>query len=105
MPNVKLDVKQYPVFNGEQASWMKLKRGVLSIASTHGFVDGFDEIKVFPVVGNHDYPLFHEKNKFVYCIWISRVTSGKALSINKKFEIDKDGRGTYLKFLNVYEDK
>ena len=38
MPNIKLDVKQYPVFNGDLASWMKFKRGVLSIASTQGFI-------------------------------------------------------------------
>jgi len=34
MINVKLDVKTYPVFNGENASWPKFRRGVTSIAST-----------------------------------------------------------------------
>ena len=28
-----------------------------------------------------------------------------ALSILREFEVDRDGRGTYLKFLNVYEGK
>src|SRR6476660_6568846 len=66
MPNVKLDVKQYSVFNGDGSSWMKFKRGVLSIASTHGLDDVFDETKAIPAVGDPDYPLFNEKNKFIY---------------------------------------
>lgn len=84
---------------------MKFKRGVLSISSTHGLDDVFDEYKMVPVPGDHDCPLFHEKNKFVYLVWISRITSGMALSIVREFEAARDGRGTYLKFLNVYEGK
>src|SRR5687768_10627139 len=103
MPNVKVDMKQYPVFNGNGTSWMKFKRGVLSIASTHGLDDVFDETKAILIVGDPDYPLFHEKNKFVYSIWISRITSGMALSIIKEFESTRDGRGTYLKFIIAYE--
>ena len=33
------------------------------------------------------------------------ITAGMALSILKKFEDTRDGRGAYLKFLNVYEGK
>src|SRR5690348_12403822 len=68
MPNVKLDVKQYPVSNGDQASWMKFKNGVLSTASTHGLDDVFDNTKAIFVVGDPDYPLMNEKNKLVYSI-------------------------------------
>ena len=68
MSNVKLDVKQYPTFNGDGAQWIKFKRGVHSIASTHGLDDVFDDTKVIPAVGELDFPLFHEKNKFVYSI-------------------------------------
>lgn len=105
MPNVKLDVKQYPVFNGDQASRMKFKRGVLSIVSTHGLDDVFDETKAIPVVGDPDYPLFNEEYKFVYSIWISRITQGMAFSIIREFVLTRDGRGIYHKFLIVYEGK
>ena len=81
MPNVKLDVKQYPTFNGKNASWIKFKRGVLSIASTHGLDEVFDNKTILPVVGDPSYLLFMERNKFVYSIWMSRVTGGLAMSI------------------------
>ena len=105
MPNVKLDVKQYPTFNGDGSAWIKFKRGVLSIASTHGLDDVFDENKAPPVAGDADYPLFNDKNRFVYSIWMSRITAGMALSILREFEDARDGRGAYLKFLCVYEGK
>ena len=103
MPSVKLDVKTYPVFNGDNASWSKFKCGVLSIASTHGLDDIFDENTIVPIVGDPDFALYQEKNKFVFSIWISRITSGMALSIVREFEATRDGRGTYLKFLQIYE--
>ena len=105
MPNVKLDVKQYPVFNGDGSAWIKFKRGVLSIASTHGLDDVFDEHKTPSAIGDPDHVLFHDKNRFVYSIWMSRITAGMALSILREFEDDRDGRGAYLKFLSVYEGK
>ena len=81
MPNVKLDVKQYPTFNGDNASWIKFKRGVLSIASTHGLDEVFDTKTTVPAVGDPSYLPYMEKNKFVYSIWISRVTGGLAMSM------------------------
>ena len=105
MPNVKLDVKQYPTFNGDNASWIKFKRGVLSIASTHGLDEVFDTNTTVPTVGDPSYLPYMEKNKFVYSIWISRVTGGLAMSILWDFEDTRDGRGVYLKLLNMYEGK
>ena len=46
--NVKLDVKQYPIFNGENVHWPKFKREVLALASTHGLDDVFDPKYVVP---------------------------------------------------------
>lgn len=103
--NVKLDVKQYPVFNGEIANWSKFKRGVLALAATHNLDDVFDIGFTVPSPNSTAYSVFQEKNKFVYSIWISRVTGGLALSMLRQFENDKDGRGAYLKFLEVYEGK
>ncbi len=37
--NVKMDIKQYPTFNGEIEGWLKFKRNVLSIAATHDLED------------------------------------------------------------------
>lgn len=105
MPNVKLDVKQYPLFHGENAQWPKFKRGVLSIASTHGLDDIFDQNTIVPLVGDSNYYAYQERNKFVYSIWISRIVSGLALSILRDFENSRDGRGVYLKLLDIYEGK
>ena len=58
MPNVRLDVKQYPIFNGKSSSWIKFKCGVLSIASTHGLDEVFDENKIPPVPGDSDFKIF-----------------------------------------------
>ena len=58
IPNVKLDVKTYPTFNGESAQWAKFKRGVLSIASTHGLDDIFDENYIVPTKGDPNFEIF-----------------------------------------------
>lgn len=105
MPNVKLDVKQYPIFNGDMAAWSKFKRGVLSIASTHGLDEIFEDGTIVPAQGDSNFQFYTEKNKFVYSMWISRVTSGLALSILRDFEATKGGRGVYLKYLDIYEGK
>ena len=103
MTNVKLDVKAYPVFNGENASWSKFKRGVTSMACTHNLDDVFDESYIVPQPGSPDYQLYFERNQFVFSMWTSRITAGLALSILRDFEKTKDGRGVYLKLLNIYE--
>ena len=36
LSNVKLDLKTFPTFDGKKEHWLKFKRGVLSIAYTHG---------------------------------------------------------------------
>ena len=105
MPNVKLDVKLYPTINGDNASWTKFKRGVLSIASNHGLDEVFDTKTTVPVVGDPSYLPFNEKNKFVYSIWISRITGGLAMFILHDFEEARDDRGVYLKLLNMYEGR
>ena len=103
--NVKLDVKQYPLFNGDTSQWAKFKRGVLALAATHGLDDVFNSKFVVPDLTDFAWSIFNEKNKFVYSIWISRVTSGLALSVLREFEDKKDGRGAYFKFLEIYEGK
>ena len=103
--NVKWDIKQYPTFNGDIASWPKFKRGVISIAITHGLDDIFDEKFQVPTIGDPSYQVYQEKNKFVYSIWVSRIHSGLAYTVIREFEDDKDGRGVYLKLLQFYETK
>ena len=105
MPNVKLDVKQYPIFHGENSQWSKFKRGVLSIASTHGLDDIFDQNAIVPHPSDTNYSTYQEKNKFVYSIQISRIVSGLALSILGDYEDTRDGHGVYLKLLDIYEGK
>ena len=103
--NVKLDVKQYPLFNGDTSQWAKFKQGVLALAATHGLEDVFDTKFTVPDPSQFVWSIFNEKNKFVYSIWVSRITSGLALSTLREFEDTKDGRGAYLKFLEIYEGK
>lgn len=67
MPNVKPDVKQYPIFNDDEASWMKFKWDIISIVFTHGLDDIFNENMTILVVHDQDYPLF-KKNNFIYFI-------------------------------------
>ena len=73
------------MFNGDESSWINFKREVLFFAFTHGLDDVFDEHKVPPVLEDPDYITFQDKNKFVYSIWMSRITAGKALSILQEF--------------------
>ena len=103
--NVKWDIKQYPTFNGDNASWPKFKRGVISIAITHGLDKIFDEKYQVPDKNDPSYQLYQEKNKFVYSIWVSRIHSGLAYTVLREFEEDRDGRGVYLKLLQFYETK
>ena len=46
--NVKLDVKQYPTFDGELSHWLKFKRNVLALAATHRLMDIFNEDFIIP---------------------------------------------------------
>src|SRR6478672_10064528 len=103
--NVKLDVKQYPLFNGDTSQCAKFKRGVLALAATYGLEDVFNPKFVVPDVTEFTWSIYNEKNKFVHSIWISRVTSGLALSVLREYEDKKDGRGAYFKFLEIYEGK
>jgi len=50
--NVKLDVKTYPVFNGEINNWSRFKRGVLALAATHELNEIFDAKTVVPSPGD-----------------------------------------------------
>ena len=97
--NVKWDIKQYPIFNGDYSAWPKFKRGVISIAITHGLDEIFDEKYQVPNPGEPTYQLYQEKNKFVYSIWVSRINSGLAYTVIREFEDEKDGRAVYLKLL------
>ena len=63
LTNVKLDVRAYPVFNGENATWGKFKRGVVSLASTYNLDDVFVPNFIVPSPGSLDFQLFHERNK------------------------------------------
>ena len=55
MHNVKLDVKHYSIFNGENTNWPNFKKGVLNSASTHGLDDVFDKNTTAPFIGDPDY--------------------------------------------------
>ena len=68
LTNVKLDIKQYPIFNGDVGTWSKFKRGVLSIASTHNLDEIFKENTIVPTPSDPNYTMFQSKNKFVYSI-------------------------------------
>ena len=66
--NVKLDVKQYPIFKEVNAHWPKFKHGVLALASTHGLDDVFGPKFVVPDPTDPTWSTYNEKNKFVYSI-------------------------------------
>ena len=66
--NVKLDIKQYPTFDGELAHWLKFKRNVLALAATHGLMDIFDENYTIPTGKGADLDAYQAKNQFVYSI-------------------------------------
>ena len=103
--SVKLDVKLYPTFDGSLGGWLKFKRGVLALASTHGLDDVFNKNFQVPAQDKgHDWDLYAAKNKFVYSMWTSRVFGSYPLTIIRSFEQKKDGRGVYLQFLDHYEN-
>ncbi len=56
-------------------------------------------------MGDPDYQVYQEKDKFVYSVWVARITSGLAYTVIREFENEKDGRGVYLKLLQFYETK
>src|SRR5687768_12356591 len=83
--------------------WPKYKREILGLAATHGLDDAFDPMFNEPSPSDPDCNLFQEKNRFVYLIWLSRVTGGLALAVICDFADTKDGRGIYMKFRDIYE--
>ena len=69
----------------------KYKRDIVTLASTHGLDDVFDPKFNVPTPSDPDFNIFQEKNRFVYSVFISRVTGGLALSVICDFEDHKDG--------------
>lgn len=57
------------------------------------------------MTGDPDFDIFHDKNRFVFSILMSRITAGMVLSILRELEDARNSRGAYFKFLNVYEGK
>ena len=103
MLQVKLDIKAYPTFNGQLSEWLKFKHQVLAVGSTHGLDTLFEVAYSVPVDGTSEFEVYERKNKFLYSVWISRITGGQALSIVRKYETTKDGRGVFLEFRKIYE--
>ena len=103
MNSVKCDIKQYPTFAGDFDKWPYFKRQVIALAATHGLEDVFDSKYTVPLIGDPDFQLFQSKNRFVYSVWIARISSGMALSILCDYEDEKDGRGVYFKLMDIYE--
>ena len=104
--SIKLDVKLYPIFDGKVSDWLRFKRGVLSIASTHGLDCIFDAAYKIPAEGNgQDWQLYQAKNKFVYSIWTSRIHGSYPLTIVRNHEATKDGRAVYQALQDHYESK
>ena len=66
MHNVKLDLKQHPIFNDKNTNWPKSMRGVLSIASTHDLDKVFDKNTIIPFSGDPNSSTYWEKSKSVY---------------------------------------
>ena len=103
MNSVKCDIKQYPTFAGDFDKWPYFKRQVIALAATHGLEDVFDPNYNVPVIGDPDFQLFQNKNRFVYSVWIARISLGMALSILSDFDVAMDGRGVYFKLMDIYE--
>ena len=97
--HVKWYMKQYPIFNGDSAQWNKFKGGVLALAASHNLDDVFNPRFVVLDPTQVAWTTYQDKNKFVYSIWASRITSGLAMSILREFVDKRDGRGAYFKFL------
>ena len=101
--NVKLDIKQYPTFDGELAHWLKFKRNVLALTATHGLMDIFDKTFIIPTGKGADREVYEAKNQFVYSIWSSRVFGSYPLGLIRQYENTKDGKGVYTAFMDYYE--
>ena len=84
---------------------MKFKRGVLSIAYTHGLDAVFGHQDHVPQPYHPHYQTFQHKNFFVYSIWVNRIIDGYPLAIIRAHEHTRNGRGIYLEMLNYYESK
>ena len=98
--NVKLDVKQYPTFDGELSHWLKFKRNVLALAATHSLMDIFDENYIIPTGQGSNLEIYQAKNQFVYSIWASRVFGFYPLGLICQFENTKDVKGVFTAFLD-----
>ena len=105
--NVKLDVKAYPVWNGELGGWAGFNRATTSLAASHKLsrVLISPDKWVEPNPGTDDAELFTQQNTFMYSVWANRITGGNASTTVKQFEIAKDGRNSYLAIKSWYESE
>ena len=103
LSHIKVDIKQYPLFDGSRTKWLSFKRNVVALAVTHDLDDIFDVNLVPPLPSDPIYSLYNSKNKFVYSIWSNRITGGAPLALICNFEATKDGRAVYEGLLSIYE--
>ncbi|MGH3053536.1 MAG: hypothetical protein ACRDL7_00985, partial [Gaiellaceae bacterium] len=101
--SIKLDVGQYPRFDGTLDYWLQYKRKIVSIAVTHGLERIFNETEDAPVEGTEDRRLWDAKNAFVYSIFASKASSGQAAVIVRQYETTRDGHAVYIELKKWYE--
>ena len=106
LSNGNLDFKNFPPFNGKKQGWLRFRRGVTSIAATHGLKDLLDPAWVPPHPGNHsEHQLYEAKNSFLYSVWVGRISDGAPLNMIRKHETTQNGRAVYLEMRDYFESR
>ena len=106
LSNVKLDIKHFPPFNGKRQGWLRFRRGVVSVAATHGLKDLLDPDWIPPHPGNQaEHQLYLSKCSFLYAVWVGRITDGAPMNMIRKHELTQDGRAVYLEMKAYYESR
>ena len=94
LTNVKIDIKSYPVFEGQVKDWKKYKRQFTSVATIHGISYLMETSYEMPLPTDSIYGKVLSENTFLYSVIEYSLAKSTAVSRVKIFAKLKDGRGS-----------
>ena len=104
MPNVKIDIKSYPTYDGKLSAWKGYKQQFKALATIHGFSYLLEKEYSVPTdTTSIEYVDYIQHNSFLQSILVFSLAKSTALSKVKPFTDTQDGRSAWKELDEWYE--
>ena len=102
LPQVKIDIRSYPEFNGKLKEWRVFKKQFISVASMHGIANIMNNDYKIPT-DQDELMIFNQKNTFLQSILEHSLAKGTALSRVVKHSKKCNGIGSWVELVQWFE--